>query len=159
MVKSPLSSKNGGIEMLALRIAKRTTLPSAAVNLMAMLVLPTEMLWSTALPVVFICSSTSPSIDGPPARTASTVTRIDPAMPSGPKMKPPCPSISFAPRTSTRTLAAPILIAFGAGIASPGLGSVSVTCSKAKSPLMTNGAEIEASAKVTVSDREPSRRR
>ena len=160
-VKSPLSSKNGGTEMLALRIAKRTTLPSAAVNLMAMLVLPTDMVWFTALPVVLICSSTSPPRDGTPGSPVerSTLTRIWPAMPSGPKMKPPCPSNRPTPSTLTVTSEAAMRMAFGAGIASPGFGSTSVTCSKLKLPLRTNGSETEASSNVTRRSRKPARRR
>ena len=161
IVKSPLSSKNGSIATLALRIAKRTTRPSAALNLMATTVVPTEMVWSTARPVVLICSSTSPPRVATPASPASTVTRSEPAMPSGAKTKPPCPLVNFTPSTSTLTSDAAMRTARGAGIVSCGLGSTRVICSMAKLPCRRNGVVTGALAplKATLKSSRPDRRR
>ena len=161
IVKSPVSSKNGGIDTLALRIAKRTTRPSWAVNLIAMTVLPTAMVWLTARPVVLICSSTSPPSEGTPGSPvlASTVTRSTPAMPSGEKMKPPCPSVRPTPCTVAVTSDTATRMALGAGMVSPGFGSTRVICSKAKLPDSTKGTDTDASTKVMPRDRKPDRRR
>ncbi len=157
MVKSPVSSKNGGTETDAFRIAKRTTLPSDAENLIAILALPTAIVWSTAWPVVLICSSTSPPSAGTPGSPVerSAVTRNWPAMPAEEKTKPPCPPVRPTPSTVAVTSDAATRTAFGAGTASPGLGSTSVICSKAKLPLSTKGVETPESEKVTPSEIEP----
>ena len=162
-VKSPVRVKNGGIETLAFRMAKRTTRPSAALNLMATRLVPTEMVWSTARPVVLICRITSPPRLGTPGsdEPAAMVTRRLPAMPADENTKPPCPSVrlKLPPPTLMLMVASDTAtrIALGAGTRLPGLGSE--ICSKAKLPDIVNGAATDASAKLMPTAREPDRRR
>ena len=138
------------------------------VNLMAMFLPPTLMVWSTAPPVLFISSTTVPPAEAKP-RSISVVSDMAPAMPvvvpSLMRMNPPTPSEKVTPlpldgsRMVELTFAAPTRMALTGKIGPLGpSGSRSVICSKAKSPLRVKVGVLPSPTSTSMSI-EPARRR